>query len=1157
MMSDTPILQGVLGLKRKKGFESRFFVLFSDRLEYFKSQEESRTRDDPRGRLNLEDIQSIRFVQVGEGSGFIIHLEEQEVELCGLEDELDNQETTVNQWHEAFQNVLPSGILGDVDPPATEERGVILEGELFVVRKGNEVQRYFVLTSDCIEYYSDSAAKAAGNDPRGRVMLEDVTRFEAVTESLSVFIEAADEKRPLVLKSASKKLFNDWAGHWDMLLSGQLGDNFVVTEDASEARRANNPPADAPVVVAEPSPSPGNEAHVVIDGPISVVKKASLEARYGVLWNDRFEYFEADEQFHDGSVPRCRIPLDQFIGFEEIGSQFKLQLQDRTIITEIVGNSSLLRQWSQAWCAVGIGEEKESQKPPADARADSVASSTPRSATPRKSVGGTRFLKQGDVEIMMKNRGEARFLAVTVEQLQVYNSVQDAITGVYPRMRIVGSDIADVKPFGKAFVVELHNAQQVEFQCGTQNEVTEWVSVIKPLPKNAAAAKRAPQANAEMGEKDEPRMQGACMIVFGGVGKAQRQLFRIYNDRFEYASGAAAFEEVAEITSQPLRGVQSVERLSNNQGFIIRLEVGGTIEMRVSAKDNEPWREAWQAFMAQKALDPQASIATRIVGPATSLAKQQVAGIAGTGADSICKSSNSPRHPGSANQWLSTQRPEVDATAASKDKPSWSTACLDDSQLLAWQQVLAQMDPPLHHGLLGVQPQGQLVTGYFVLFRDRLDFWNNTVEASSGDHPKGRINLTDIRSLEMVNSGFVLNYKGQKMRLHVRNNDELHAWSDALLGALAPPQGGTSRGGGGNLSGGTAQRSNSAPPKIGKINADVLERMRKQLQEMIPNGGDKFAVFAQRNSDVISTAELARMIFKKNGAKSQMLNKTEVQDFILALTANGSDHIKVTKLINFIESGAIPSKGSSHKIVPRVARLAEEKQRIEAEQGTLGQTGIRHDLLRRRTFGGFAQEAKLPDQPAEKSFKMNTYDKHRRDGGWSWKENTVSEKVTVLEPGDEERKTVKRQLASKDHSVTEKLNGDRVLTPRMDPGDLAWIKINHCSQEIFADPERSRQNLSRSVDGNHTKIGEENRKPKQPRTCLTEKVTDPGRRPLADTDHKKAMADRMAEKVTDAGRAGVGWAAPFGEAGSDRCRSLAQRMGASQIVPVGGHPLYR
>jgi hypothetical protein len=302
------------------------------------------------------------------------------------------------------------------------------------------------------------------------------------------------------------------------------------------------------------------------------------------------------------------------------------------------------------------------------------------------------------------------------------------------------------------------------------------------------------------------------------------------------------------------------------------------------------------------------------------------------------------------------------------------------------------------------------------------------------------------------------------------------------------------------------------------------------------------------------------MIFKKNGAKSQMIGKTEVQDFIIAMAGSGADRIKVTKLINFIENGAMPGKGSSHQMVPRVARLAEEKQRIEAEKGILGQTDIKDAPLRRHSYGGFAQQIKTPEQlgknVSQKPIAINTYDKSRLAGGSAWKDTCVCAKVTVLEPGDGERKTVNREMPSRDKPLAEKMTGERVITPRMQPGSLDWVKVNHCSQDVFADPERSREHAPRGHDGNHTKIGEENRKPIQPRTCLTEKVTDPGRRPLTDSEYKKVMADRMAEKVTDAGRMGAGWAAPFAEANSDKCRSLSQRMGASKVGPVGGYPLY-
>jgi hypothetical protein len=1183
-----------------------------------------------------------------------IELEEQVVELTALED----QGPTVSEWRQAFKTLLPDGTIVDVAVSDAEE-GIIIESELLVVRNGAEISRYFVLMSDCIEYHTDHDAKEAGSDPRGRIMLQDILRFECVAENLTMFVEAADEKRPLVLKSATKALFNDWTKEWETLLAGQLGDKFVVTEESAQTTDRPAPvlPGDTAEAMPESPPSrriaqsnsehvESKQSHVFIDSPIVVVKKGKGEERHGVLWTDRFEYFTTEHEFQNDSKPRCRIPLDQFIGFEETGDTFIIQLEDRAMTVQIAGDPSLLRQWSKAWSDVGIGEAH--LKPPIHPSPAIMSTSTAPSRTPQKSVGGTPFVKQGEIQVVRKNERETRFLALTSEQIQIYNSAQEVLASTYPRMRIVGSDIADVKPFDKGFVVELQNAQEIEFECAPQDEVDEWVSVITSL---AAAKRRSRHAVCQPEElkADEYLMEGAVKIVHGGVGRSQRQLFRISEDRFSYAADAAAIEKPAETTSQPLRGVQSVDDLANGQGFLIKLEVGGTIEMHVTPKDKQRWQEAWQAFMASKPAaaipmganplptfgradstarnkqnssrasraqnvlpggeqntqnssrasraqnvlaggEPfgdearQASMAkkpstatprgTSTVGRAgppttprissraslpqgTTEQQQQQGTTEQHGTAAVGRSpreSQAPRHPRAASvsptreraeaeaNWLKEATAGIPAFAATKDTPKWSLGCLEDPQLQAWLQKLAQREAPLHHGLLGVQPQGQLVTGYFVLFRDRLDFWNSTTEAAACQRPKGRIIMTDIRGLELVNNGFVVNYKGRKMGLHVRNNDDFHAWTCALLGALAPSQGGTGRVGGNlsDLCGG--DRSKSAPPKVGKIDQQLIDRMRKQLLGMVPQGGDKFAVFAQRHSDMISATELAHTIFKKNGAKSEMLGKIEVHDFVCALAGNGSDRIKVTKLISFIENGAMPGKGSCHQMVPRVARLAEKKQKIEAENGTLGKTDIKDNHLRRYSCGGFSRDAK---SPPPKSIAIKTNDSYPRDGGFAFNGSPVCEKVTALEPGDNERRTVNREFLSKDKPLAEKTTGECVITPRMNIGNLDWIKINHCSQHVYADPECSRQHRPLGNDGNHTRIGEKDRKPIQPRTCLTEKITEPGRRPLMDTAHKQAMADLKAEKLTDAGRTGTGWAAPYGEANVDKCRSLASRSFAS------------
>merc|ERR1712232_300699 len=95
-------------------------------------------------------------------------------------------------------------------------------------------------------------------------------------------------------------------------------------------------------------------------------------------------------------------------------------------------------------------------------------------------------------------------------------------------------------------------------------------------------------------------------------------------------------------------------------------------------------------------------------------------------------------------------------------------------------------DRPLHHGTLGLQERGQMISRFCVLFHDRLDLWDSAATATKGARPVDRMAFNGVRGLEIVKGGFVLNNKGRRMGVHVDSNEQLHEWSGALLSALAP-----------------------------------------------------------------------------------------------------------------------------------------------------------------------------------------------------------------------------------------------------------------------------------------------------------------------------------------------------------------------------------
>lgn len=1268
------IFKGELGIKRKKGIEQRFFVLYSDRFDYFKSEAEIAEISKLRGSLNLADVESVQFLKGlrdPDFGGITIKLPDVEVELAFFE------KRQFVDWRSAFDKAVPedrfvadgqtnqaSAKAAAASPAASpapagdaeaETRRVVQEGLLLVARKGAEAHRYFVLFDDCLEYFEDLASKQKGQEPRGRVMLPDVVRFEAVKNDLSFSISAVDEKRPLVLKADGEQLFNRWLTKWASLLEQPLRDNYVVMDSA---------PDDAEVLTVE----------LVLDGPIGVVKKGSAEPRHAVLWKDRFEYFNSQADFKNDGAPRCRIPLDQFQGFEHTDDGFVITLEDRTINLASVPGADL-SQWSKAWASIGFKPTRKQ------------ASEGSGSPTAKENSTLEGYIKSGNIVMPRKGKQEQRYLAISSDAVQIFNSLEEVTAGTYPRMRFIASEIKNVASNAAGFEIEMTNGQEVEFEC-SKGEIAKWVDAAKSLVDTGGvdgSRLASRRVSALLPPHPLSLMEGSVMMISTHTGSAQRSYLRIYPDRFEYAQDRTCIDQGMIEKGYTCREVESVTALPGSAGFELKVS-DGAYEIRCTSRDRGQWQEAWDKLMVAKKSAPSRAPPKRTmttpgrlgegmdkqstdklkappsaIDKLTMVAKQQddslapnARGTKGAVQGSLCEgrlklakgrayeekyvvlqkktdgcmllvynsrgdamqleqpqvevkvsditgfkvsddgltiisgkrcllfkaglgetetweaafrtafkaeaevlgaSSPAPRQPRAASEKPSKQRQEDEGNwlqeatkgintfgAMETDKDRWPMGELNDPHLKSWLAALRARDPPIQSGLLGVQPKGQMVTGYFVLFRDRLDFWNAPTEAASGLRPRGRIVLTDVRSLEMVSGGFILNYKGRKMGLHVRNNDELHEWSQAMLGALAPGKSGARMPLARSKSEepGSSRRARSEPVKARAKNQDyLLGQMRKQLQDLMSANKNRIPVPPEATT--ITATELMRLIWKSNGSKSGVLIPEDVKIFVRSLTA-GTERVNLSLLYDFAENGFEPStKPKAEGLVPRVARMAEQKQARDRASPPSEEEW--QPLATKHLSTDRAKEHH--DEAGKASrFAMRTVDKPRRDGGFLWQNKHIADKVHLLDHSNGSIVT-ERVITVKETPVVEKINGDRVLTPRMTPGNMQWSKINHCSQEVYADPKNSRQFAGEKKDAGILKIGEEDRKPQQVRTCLTAKVNEAGRQPLCVDQYKRSMGERMAEKVTEAGRTATGWAVPYREQSCDRARSIAERVGLS------------
>jgi len=142
-------------------------------------------------------------------------------------------------------------------------------------------------------------------------------------------------------------------------------------------------------------------------------------------------------------------------------------------------------------------------------------------------------------------------------------------------------------------------------------------------------------------------------------------------------------------------------------------------------------------------------------------------------------------------------------TLWSKDPRLPESQAATFSQLKAGSKVdewiTSPEEQPHCHGILGLQVKGKMARRYCALFQDRIDMWTGVEPVVSGRRPEDRIILENIRGIEMVFGGFILNFgKGRRIGVHVENADELRHWSAALASVVSvagPPK--TMSGGGG------------------------------------------------------------------------------------------------------------------------------------------------------------------------------------------------------------------------------------------------------------------------------------------------------------------------------------------------------------------------
>jgi len=93
-------------------------------------------------------------------------------------------------------------------------------------------------------------------------------------------------------------------------------------------------------------------------------------------------------------------------------------------------------------------------------------------------------------------------------------------------------------------------------------------------------------------------------------------------------------------------------------------------------------------------------------------------------------------------------------------------------------------DIALFSGFLSVQHLGRLEKKFFVLYRDRLDYFDNAVDPESGQGPIGRMVLAEVISNDVFGVGIILDILGRKVGLKANNEAEVKDWDAHIKSAM-------------------------------------------------------------------------------------------------------------------------------------------------------------------------------------------------------------------------------------------------------------------------------------------------------------------------------------------------------------------------------------
>jgi len=642
-------------------------------------------------------------------------------------------------------NTMPSQDSGPNIPEGDSAAipGALIEGQLglqlpSIDGRGRLEARYFVVFPDRLDMFADvdSARNGQALESASKANIE---QLDCVDDGFDISILGNPIK--IRVMPGSGQDVQAWNNAFQQM--------FADDEQAQSA-----PPASR-----RNDTSPRLARRLMWQSMMEVSGGGVSEWRYCALYDDTFTSFISPNDMAEGLEPATRIPISRISDLEVMPQGFAMHLDTGDVISLRVSNEPGLHEaWITNWQKVYPNmramslqqqmqvqmsprqmqpqqqfQQQQQQTPAGFGRGRANLLKKPLSPSPARAGQGGQLpnnggvLHEGVLELEKGNLVEMRYVVLYADRMENYKERSQFRRAERPKSIIKFESVQEFRSISLGFFIMYHDVA-IRLHARTQPDFDEWSRALGNV------------FNLDGTEQGvHPIFQGTLNILIDG--RQQRQHCILYPDRFEYTANS---DEIGKVKIQAISGFRV-----SDQGFTIRLQ-NGEMELRaMNQRDLESWVNAFRIVFT---------------GQGGSTAPPMSATQLPFGMSPNPAVSSSPGRPG--------------ARSASPQARSQQQNSMYQSPARGKENTV------IYQGELGIQHGGKLTKKHFVLYPDRLDYFDTPVDAVSGK-PTGRISLSEVANHEVFGCGLILDMLGRKVGLKAAHDSDVKQWDKMLKQAMA------------------------------------------------------------------------------------------------------------------------------------------------------------------------------------------------------------------------------------------------------------------------------------------------------------------------------------------------------------------------------------